>query len=211
MKFLSVGVIASSTVDFSECFGFTYQETSVVRYSAGNTGGGDKNHTEFMRGGHVHLQGSLECARELAEMFSIRTLVESWDDHFVQTDGNVSGTQVQMTAAGHRWQKGRVDQSSRKWRTRRLGSIKLWVSVVNYKVVHVGRVKEQEVGNLPATRVFGQPMQFYLELTEHGEVIFHSTAVGEINELARRFVVQTSEREVLERRGALAAIRRIDI
>ena len=100
VKFLSVGVIASSRVDLSECFGFTYQETSVVRYSAGNTGGGDKNHTEFMRGGHVHLQGSLECAREPADMFSIRTLVESWDDHFVQTDGNVSGTQVQMTAAG---------------------------------------------------------------------------------------------------------------
>ena len=82
---------------------------------------------EFARGSRGHLQGSLECAGKLAEMFTIRTSVKcvlSWDDHFVQTDGNVSGTQVQMTAADSRWQKGRVDQSSRKWRRNRLGSIK---------------------------------------------------------------------------------------
>ena len=32
------------------------------------------------------------------------------DDHFIQTDGNMSGTQVQNTAACSLWQKGRVEQ-----------------------------------------------------------------------------------------------------
>ena len=34
------------------------------------------------------------------------------------------------------WQKGRVGQPSRKWRTQRLGNIKWRVSVVSYEVVH---------------------------------------------------------------------------
>ena len=71
--------------------------------------------------------------------------------------------------------------------------------------------KGRRLGIPPAIRVFGQPMQFYVELTEQGEVIFHSTVVGEINELARRLVVRASEREVVERHGVLEAIRRIDI
>ena len=74
-------------------------------------------------GGHT-LQGSLEGAEQRAELFTIRMLVKyvlSWDDHFVQTDDNVSGTQVQTTAACSLWQKGRVEQSSRKRRTKRFG------------------------------------------------------------------------------------------
>ena len=92
---------------------------------AGDTRAGDKDHTEFMRGSHGHLQDSLKCARERAELFTIRMLVKcvlSRDNNLVQTDGKVSGTQMQITAAGPRRQKGRVEQSSRKWRTRRLGS-----------------------------------------------------------------------------------------
>ena len=36
------------------------------------------------------------------------------------------------------WQKGRVEQPSRKWRTRRFGNIKWRVSAVSHEVVHVG-------------------------------------------------------------------------
>ena len=41
-------------------------------------------------------------------------------------------------------------------------------------------IQEQDVGNSPATRVFGQPMKFYVKLMKHGEFIFHSTVVDEI-------------------------------
>ena len=61
-------VIASLRVDFSECFGLTYQETSVVRHSVGDAGAGNQNHIEFLRGGHGHLHGSLECAGERAKL-----------------------------------------------------------------------------------------------------------------------------------------------
>ena len=66
------------------------------------------------------------------------------------------------------WQKGRVEQLSRKWRTRRFGNFKWRVSAVSPEVVHVG-IKEREVGNSPVTRVFGQQMKVYGELTEHGK------------------------------------------
>ena len=204
-------VIASSRVDFSECFGFTCLETLVVYYSVGNTEAGDKNHTEFMRGSHGHLQGSLECAGELAELFTIRMLVKcvlSWDDHFVQTDVNVSGTHVQKTAARPRWQKGRVEQSSRKWRTRRFGSIKWRVSVVNYEVVHVG---DQRAGgwDLPGnTSVWSANEVLRQADGTRGDFPFDR---GRRNKLARRFVVRASARAVLERHGALEAIRRIDL
>ena len=63
-------------VDFSECFSNTCSETCVVRCSVGDMRAGDNNHTEFMRGSHGHLQGSLECAGELAELSTIRMATE---------------------------------------------------------------------------------------------------------------------------------------
>ena len=36
------------------------------------------------------------------------------------------------------WQKGRVEQPSRKWRTRRFGNIKWRVSAVSHEVGHDG-------------------------------------------------------------------------
>ena len=36
------------------------------------------------------------------------------------------------------WQKGRVEQPSRKWRSRRFGDTKWRVSAVSHQVVHVG-------------------------------------------------------------------------
>ena len=59
----------------------------------------------------------LECAEESWELSTVRPLAERvlpQDDGFVQTDGDVSGTQVQTTAACSLWQKGRVGQRSRE-------------------------------------------------------------------------------------------------
>ena len=87
----------------------------------------------------AYLQGSLEGAEKRPELFTVRMLVKcvlSWDDHFVQTDGDVSGTQVQTTAACSMRQQGRVEQSSRKRRTKRFGNITWRVSVVSYEVVY---------------------------------------------------------------------------
>ena len=84
-------VIASLRVDFSECFSFTNNETCVVRCSAGYTGVGDKNTTEFMGDSDGHFQGSLECAEESLELSTVRTLAERvfpCDEHFVQTNCN---------------------------------------------------------------------------------------------------------------------------
>ena len=69
-------IIASSRVDFSEYFSLTYNETFVVRSSVGDTGAGDRNVTEFVHSSNGHLQGCLECAEALAELFTIRMLVE---------------------------------------------------------------------------------------------------------------------------------------
>ena len=160
----------------------------------------------------VH-QGSLEVAEERAELFTTRVLVKcalSWEDHLVQTDGNVSGTQVQTAAAYSVWQKGRVEQSSRKRRTKRFGNIKWLVSVVSCEVVYALNPRTG-VGNPPASRVFGQQTEVYGELMEHGEVVFHSNVVDERYQLARRFIIQASAREVLERHVASEATRRIDI
>ena len=87
----------------------------------------------------AYLQGSLEGAEERAELFLIRMFVKcvlSWYDHVVQTDGNVCGTQVQTTAAYSLWQKVRVEQSSRKRRTKRVCNIEWRMSIVSYEVVH---------------------------------------------------------------------------
>ena len=78
---------------------------------------------------------------ELAELSTIRLSAECVlprDDHFVQTDGNVSGTRVRTTAACSLWQKGRVEQPSRKWRTKRTCSTKWRVPVVSYEVANEG-------------------------------------------------------------------------
>ena len=174
----------------------TYKETCVVRCSLGDTGAGDRNVTEYTRDGNGHLQGSLECAEELAELSTIRMLAKCVlpsDDHFVQTDGNVSGTQVQTTAACSLWQKGRVEQPSRKWRTKRFCNTKWRVSVVSYEVAHAL--------NPPATRVCGQQMKVSGELTEYGEVVPHPNAVDERDELARRFIIRAA-REVLGRHAS---------
>ena len=53
--------VIASLSDFSECFSFTYNETCVVRCSAGHTGVDDKTATEFKGDSDGHLQGSLEC------------------------------------------------------------------------------------------------------------------------------------------------------
>ena len=50
--------------------------SSRVRSSMGDTGAGDRNVTEFLHSGNGHLQGCLECAEALAELFTIRMLVE---------------------------------------------------------------------------------------------------------------------------------------
>ena len=89
-------------------------------------------------GGHT-FKGSFEGEEERAELFTIRMSVKrvlSWDDHFVQTNGNVSRTQAPTTAAYPLWQEGRVERSSRKRRTKRFGNIKWRVSVVGYEIVH---------------------------------------------------------------------------
>ena len=57
------------------------------------------------------------------------------------------------------------------------------MSVVSYEAVHA--LNQREGGwESPATRVFGQHMKVYGELTEHEEVVFHSNAVDQRDELA---------------------------
>ena len=85
-------VIASLTVDLSERFNLTYNETCVVHRSVGYMGVGDKNTPEFIGDSDGHLQGSLECAEESLELSTVRVLAERVllsDDHFVQTDGDM--------------------------------------------------------------------------------------------------------------------------
>ena len=71
--------------------------------------------------------------------------------------------------------------------------------------------KGREVGNPPATPVFGQQMKVYGEPAEPREAIFHSSVVEERDQLARRLITQASVREVLERYVASEVISRIDI
>ena len=116
-------VIDSLRADFFECFSLPYNETCVVRCSTV----GNKDIPEFTDDSDGHLQGSLECAEESLEFSTVRTLAERvlpCDDHFLQTDGDVSGSQVQMTAACSLWQKGRVGQPYWKWQTKRFCNIK---------------------------------------------------------------------------------------
>ena len=92
-------IIASLRVDFLKCFSLTYNETCVVPCSIGYTGVDDKTTPEF-RGDSDVESLELSTGRALAEC------VLSCNDHFVQTDGDVSGTQVRTTAACSLWQKG---------------------------------------------------------------------------------------------------------
>ena len=174
-------VIASLRVNFSECFRIPYNETCVVRYSVGDTRVGDRYVTEFFRG-NGHLQGSLECAEVLAGSSTYRRSVEcmlSWDDYFVHTDSNVSG--MQTTAVCSLWQRGRVGQSSRKWRTKRFCDIRWWVSVVSYEFVHA---MNPRAGSWKP--VLGQQMRVSVELMEPIKV-FHSNVGDERDELAGTF------------------------
>ena len=98
-------------VGFFECFSLTYNETC----SGGDTGAGDENVTELVYGSNGHLQGSMESAEALAQLFTIRMLVEcmfSQDDNFAQTDGDVSGTQVPATAARYLRQRAELELSN---------------------------------------------------------------------------------------------------
>ena len=82
---------------------------------------------------------------------------------FVDVRGNSYGWLVVSTstleftvfAPYSLWQKGRVEQPSRKLRTKRFFNTKWPVSAVSHEVVHVGN---QRAGGRdpPATRVFGQ-------------------------------------------------------
>ena len=90
-------VIASLRVDFSKCFSLACNETCVVHCSVGYTGVDDKNTLEFKGDSDVHLHGSESL--ELSTVQALAELVLPREDHFVQTDGDVSGTQMQTTAA----------------------------------------------------------------------------------------------------------------
>ena len=131
---LSFGIVCS------ECSSLTYNETCIVRCLVGDTGVGDKNTIEFFGDSDGHLQGIAECAEESLELSTFRALVErllSCDEHFVQTDGNESGTQVQTAAACSLGHKGRVEPPSRK--TKRLGWHTKWlVSGVTCKIANEG-------------------------------------------------------------------------
>ena len=161
----------------------------------------------------VYLQGSLEGAEERAELFPMRMLVKSvlsWYDHVVQTDGNVCGTQVQTTAAYSLWQKVRVEQSSRKRRTKRVCNIEWRMSIVSYEVVHALNERTGSWESPSDTSV--RPANGTLRRTDGTrEVVSRSKVVNKRDQLARRFIMQASAREVLESYVALAAIRRIDI
>ena len=105
-----------------------------MRGSVGYPGVGDTNIPEFIGDSDGHLQGSLECAGESLELFTVRALAKRvlpCADHFVQTDGGVSGTQVQTTAAcsqlgNHQGSGGQND----------FRNIKSWASVVSYEVFY---------------------------------------------------------------------------
>ena len=123
-------------IDCSECFRIIYNETCIVRCLVGDTGVDDNDTTELKGDSDGHLQDSLGCAEEsraLAGPVLLR------DDHFTRIDSNVSGTQVQTTAACSLWHKGRVEPPSRKWRTKRLFNTKWRVSGVSYEVAKDGR------------------------------------------------------------------------
>ena len=123
-------------IDCSECFRLTYNETCIVHCLVGDTGVDDKNTTELKGDSDGHLQDSLGCAEE-SRALAGRVLLR--DDHFTRTDSNVSGTQVQTTAACSLWHKGRVEPPSRKWRTKRLFNTRWRVSGVSYEVAKDGR------------------------------------------------------------------------
>ena len=100
-----------------------------------DTGVGDKNTMELKGDSDGHLQDSLKCAEE-SRALAERVLPR--DDHFIQTDGNVLGTQVQTTAACSLWQKGRVEPPSRKGRPQRRGNTKWLPSRVSCEIANEG-------------------------------------------------------------------------
>ena len=90
----------------------------------------------------VTFRDPRSALRSRWKLSTVRALVErvlSCDEHFVQTDGNESGTQVQTAAACSLGQKGRVEPPSRKRRTQRLGWHTKWlVSGVTCKIANEG-------------------------------------------------------------------------
>ena len=98
----------------------------------------------------------------------------------------------------HLWQKVLVEQSSRKWQVQRFCIIKWRGSIVSEEVQALNQ--RTGVGSPLTTPVSGQ----------HGEVVFHSNVVDKRDQLARRFIIQTTAREVLGRLVASEAIERID-
>ena len=78
----------------------------------------------------------MKCAEESLQLSTVRVLAERVlprDGHFVQTDGDVTGTQVPTLDACSLWQMGRVGQLSRKWRTTLLCNTKWRVSGVSFE------------------------------------------------------------------------------
>ena len=133
---------------------------------------------------------------------------------------SVSGAQVQTTAAYSPWQKGRAEQ--------RIATIKEVAGktilqhqvagrsamlIVSYEVAHALNQRAGRLGisspspPLPSTRVFGQRMKVCSELMEHGEVVPHPKVMDEGDELARRFIIRASAREVLEEHAVSEANR----
>ena len=71
------------------------------------------------------------------------------------------------------------------------------MSIVSFEVARALNQRAGRLGIPTATRVFGQRMNVSGELMEHGEVVLHPKVLDEGDELARRFIVRASAREVL--------------
>ena len=104
----------------------------------------------------VTFRDPRSALRSRWKLYTVTALVErvlSCDEHFVQTDGDVSGTQVQISAACSLWQKGRVEP-------------------------HPGRDGQNDLVGTPSGSCQGSAvrlrMKVYDEPTEPGEFIFHS-------------------------------------
>ena len=115
---------------------------------------------------------------------TVRTLAERvlpCDDHFVQTDSDVSGTQVQTTAACSSWTtiKEVADKTISQHR----------VAGVSCQLRSCARAESEgrRFGNPQATRVFGQRMKVHGEWTEHEEVVVPSERGGRRRRTGRTF------------------------
>ena len=199
---------ASSRVDFSEYFSLTYNETCAVRSSEGDTGADDRNVTEFYAVAMVTFRVPWSVRRRWRNCSPF----ECWSSACCL--GTITSFRQTVTCQELRCQpqlhvveeqRGRVEESSRKWRTKRFCNIKWLVSDVSYEVVHAlnpgaGGWESPSYTSVWSAKVFG-------ELAEPVEV-FQSKA-GDGNE-ARRFIIRVSAQEVLERHAS-EAIRRFDI